>query len=253
MVFQPSPVIPSSKVGRPVRIESLVLPGTRLEPRADAERTAPVSVRCVDVAPHGTLLRYTFEVTGWEPGDHDLRAYLVRADGSTTADLPPIPVSIQSVLGAGMPRVEAPPPEPPHHLGGYGQTLLIASIAWLVGLGLLLRVLRRGPVSSGPAVARASAQDQLARLLAKSQDGRLDAADAAAIERLVYDAWRRALHLEAAEPRALVAALRCDRRADAALDRLEAWLHAPGGLDMPAETATFVGTLLPPRSMETVP
>ena len=133
----------TATVGRPVPIDGLVLPGSRLEPAADPGRTAPVSVRIVAVAPHGKLFRYDLEATGWEGGDHDLRAVLVRADGTTTDDLPPLLLRTTSNLPASSPRVCIPPPAPPRQLGGYGQTLFLLGLVWLVGLALLLQLRRR--------------------------------------------------------------------------------------------------------------
>ena len=238
-------IVGTATVGRPLRLEGLVLPGSRLEPAADPGRTAPLSVRIVAVAPHGEQLRYDLEVTGWEGGDHDLRAVLVRTDGTPTDDLPPLLLHTTTSLPAGSPRVSAPVPTPPAHLGGYGQTLFLLGLAWLVGLALLLR-LRRGdsPRPTSGATPRTPA-DELAALVAKAGAGALDRGEGAAIERLVYEAWRKRLGLERTDPRRLVAALREAPAAAAALERLEGWLHAPGGTAVPADLGTFVTGLLP--------
>ena len=63
-------------------------PSWRSKPLDD--RRAPVVLRIVDVYPHGTAFRYDLEYYGLEPGTFDLRDYLRRKDGSSTADLPPI-------------------------------------------------------------------------------------------------------------------------------------------------------------------
>jgi hypothetical protein len=232
-------------VGRPVPIDGLVLPGSRLEPAADPGRTAPVSVRVVAVAPHGDLFRYDLEATGWEGGDHDLRAVLVRADGTTTDDLPPLLLRTTSSLPAGSPRVSVPALEPPRQLGGYGQTLFLLGLLWLVGLALLLRLRRRATTPTHSGTAPLTPADELAALVAKAGAGSLDRGEEAAVERLVYEAWRKRLGLEQTDPRKLVAALRDEPAAAAALERLEGWLHAPGGALAPADLGAFVAGLLP--------
>ena len=238
-------IMATATVGRPVPIDGLVLPGSRLEPAADPGRTAPVSVRIVAVAPHGNLFRYDLEATGWEGGDHDLRAVLVRADGTTTNDLPPLLLRTTSSLPAGSPRVSVPALEPPRQLGGYGQTLFLLGLLWLVGLALLLRLRRRAITPPDTGAAPLTPADELAALVAKAGAGSLDRGEKAAVERLVYEAWRKRLGLEQTDPRQLVAALRDEPAAAAALERLEGWLHAPGGALAPADLGAFVAGLLP--------
>lgn len=238
-------IVGTATVGRPVRIDGLVLPGSRLEPAADPGRKGALSVRIVAVAPHGDRLRYDLEATGWEGGDHDLREVLVRADGTTTDDLPPLLIRTTTSLPAGSPRVSVPPPAPPRQLGGYGQTIVFLGVAWLVGLALLLRLRRAGPVGPHAAARPATPAEELALLVAKARAGALGDGEGAAIERLVYDAWRTRLGLERTEPGLLVAGLREDPAAAAAIGRLEEWLHAPGGTVPPADLGAFVAGLLP--------
>ena len=236
-------------IGRPIRLEGLVLPGTRLEPKADPGRTAPVAVRFVEVAPHGTFLRYDLEVTVWEPGKHDVRAYLERADGSTTDDLPEIPVEAARVLDAGAPRVSTPEPVIPRDLGGYRERAIGAAAVWLAGLLAILFLLRKRRRPTSTAQVALAPADRLTELVARARGGALGVQEQASIERLVYEAWQDELRLEAAAPKDLVEQLQRDERARAALDRLSAWLHAPAG-EPPADIAAFVEAILPPRRLE---
>jgi len=243
-----TPPIPALEgtVGRPIHPEPLVLPGTRLEPRADPQRTAPLAVRIIEAAPHGALTRYEIEITGLEPGTHDLRDHLVRSDGTPTSDLPPLPVTVTSVLAPGLPRVAVPAAVPVRGLGGYTVAATAAVIAWLAGLAVLVWLLRR---QRRRAVVRAAAPaaDRLADLLVTARRRDLAPAERAEAERLVYDAWRRRLGLGDADPRVLVAGLRRDAGAARAIDRLAAWLHAPGN-GAAVDVATLVADLLPPAT-----
>ncbi|MBM3955837.1 MAG: hypothetical protein FJ309_14690 [Planctomycetes bacterium] len=240
-----TPPIPALEgtVGRPIRPEPLVLPGTRLEPRADPEHTAALAVRIVEAAPHGALTRYEIEITGLEPGTHDLRDHLVRSDGTPTSDLPPLPVTVTGVLAPGLPRVAVPGAVPVRGLGGYTAGATAAVAAWLAGLALLVWLLRRQRRAERGSAA-APAADRLAGLVTAARSRDLTAAERAEAERLVYDAWRRYLGLLDADPRDLVAALRRDAGAARAIDRLAAWLHAPGA-GTPDDVAALVGELVP--------
>src|SRR5262245_32339371 len=134
---------PSSTVGLPGNIRDLVLPGTELEARP-ADRRAPVVLRVVRVYPHGTAFRYDLEYVGLDPGTFDLRDYLQRKDRSSTANLPPIRVRIDSVLPPGQVLPHGLEPRASPRLGGYRLTLTIAAVVWVVGLAsILLRGRRR--------------------------------------------------------------------------------------------------------------
>lgn len=242
---------PHGAVGRPIRLDALVLPGARLEPRADPGRTAPVVIRIIDAAPHGDRFRYEIEVTGLEPGTHDLRDHLVREDGTPTTDLPALPVTVESVLAAGAPRVSDPIPVPVTGLGGYAVTATLVAAAWLAGLLALVWLLRRRRPRPGAAAPETTPSDRLGALVSAAAGRMLEPAEQAEAERLVYDAWRRELALDDADPRDLVAGLRRDPRAARAIDLLTAWLHAPPeepSSPAPADVAAFVAGLIPPGS-----
>ncbi len=239
----------SAPVGRPVEIEDLVLPGTRLQPRADPDRTAPVTVRVVDVAPHGDLLRYRLEATGWEPGEHDLRDALQRADGGSTADLPTLAIVTESHLPAGTPRVEVPAAAPPIRVGGYGTAMLLLGACWIAGFVAILLAGRRRAARTPPDARSGTPGDRLAHLAAASKARPLENHEKAEVERLVWEAWRRELAVGQAPPETFLAKLRADARASEALDALEAWLHAPkAGAGDPHDTADLIARILPPVS-----
>ncbi len=239
---------PHGPVGRPIRLEARVLPGTRLEPCPDPDRTAALVVRIIDTAPHGDLLRYEIEVTGLEPGTHDLRDHLMRVDGTATTDLPALPVTVESVLAAGTPRVSDPIRVPVSGLGGYAVTATLVVAAWFAGLLALVWLLRRRRRPANGTAPEATPTDRLAALVATAARRPLAPTEQAEAERLVYDAWRRELALVDADPRDLVAGLRRDPRAARAIDLLTAWLHAPAGAASsvaPTDFAAFVADLVP--------
>ncbi len=123
----------NSTVGLPVKVEQLVLPGTELEP-APWDDKSPVVVRVEAVYPHGSALRYDLVYQGLEPGEYDLRNYLRRKDGSTVDDLPPLTVTIQSLLPAGHITPHDPGFVAPPWLGGYRILLAVGAAAWLLVL-----------------------------------------------------------------------------------------------------------------------
>ena len=124
----------TTTVGMAGRIEQLVLPGPELEAVPNDDRKAPVVLRVVRVYPHGTALRYDLEYQGLEPGTFDLRNYLRRKDGSSTADLPPLPVKVVSVLPPGQVLPNPPEIRTAPSLGGYRALQIAAGIAWVLGL-----------------------------------------------------------------------------------------------------------------------
>src|SRR5438034_181222 len=90
-----------AKVGMTQRIDQIVLPGSELEAKPLGDRQAPVVLRIGSASPHGTAFRYDLVYYGLEPGKFDLKNYLRRKDGSSTADLPSLSITIHSVLPPG--------------------------------------------------------------------------------------------------------------------------------------------------------
>src|SRR5919199_1044228 len=88
-------------VGMPARIDQVVMPGPELVARPLDDPRAPVVLRVVNTYPHGTAFRYDLVYYGLEPGTFDLRGYRRRKDGSSTAGLPPLKVTIEPLLPPG--------------------------------------------------------------------------------------------------------------------------------------------------------
>ena len=115
-------------VGVAAEIESVVLPGTELEGRALFD-DAPMIVQVKNVFAHGDSFRYDLRYQGFEPGDHDLSKWLVRKDGSSTDDLPEIPVKIRSVLPPGQQKPNDIDSAKLPSVGGYTLLATIAVVA----------------------------------------------------------------------------------------------------------------------------
>src|SRR5215210_6596085 len=125
-------------VGMPGTIEGLVLPGPELVVKRLDDRTSPVVVRIVRTYPHGSAFRYDIEYAGLEPGTHDLRPYLRRKDGSSAADLPPIPVTVAAVLPPGQVLPNALEIESGPRVGGYRTLRRVLGAIWVLGLAAIL-------------------------------------------------------------------------------------------------------------------
>jgi hypothetical protein len=221
----------SSQVGMTVRIPDLVLPGSELEvapPQADAA----LVLRVAAVRPHGDAFRYDLEYWGLEAGEHDLRDWLRRRDGSSTDDLPPLPVRFTSVLPAGRVEPSAPAPRGLPAFGGYRTLLVIGGVLWAVGLVALLVVGRRRRLAAEAARPRPlTLAERLRPLVERAIRGELGRAERAQLELSLVAFWRRKLGLEERRPQQVIGLLREHPEAGPLLRGLEDWLHRPEPLD----------------------
>lgn len=213
-------------VGARAHIEQIVLPGTELVP-APSTIGAPIAVRVVKVWPHGQLLRYDLEWTGFDAGTHDLGKYLARKDGSPTTDLPPLPVTVTTVIGKGMVEPSKAAPAPAERLDGYTRLQWIAGIVWVVGLLAILLVGRRFRRKGAEKVAEPTLADRLRPLVQAVVAGGADTAAKAELERLLVAFWRSRLQLQKATAVDAIVAIHRHPEAGALLRQLEAWLHRP--------------------------
>jgi hypothetical protein len=218
-------------VGVTGRIEQLVLPGPELEAVPYEDRKTPVVLRMVRAYPHGTAFRYDLEYHGLEPGSFDLKNYLRRKDGSSTADLPPIPVRVAALLPPGQVQPNALEVRKSPRLGGYRTLLILGGVGWALGLlaivyfGFLRR--KQGP-AAGEAAVPLSLADRLRPLVEGAIAGQLSQPQLASLERTLLAYWRKRLHLEQTDPARAIETLRGHAEAGPLLEQLEAWLHRPG-------------------------
>ena len=224
----------TATVGFPVVLKQVLLPGSELTGRPVESREAKVVVRVLDSFAHGDGFRYDLEVTGFEPGVHNLSESLVRKDGNATGDLPPVWVEITSQLPAGQVKPHQLSPTPPSITGYYTALMIAAAGLWILGLlGILFWGRGKETHLSGkdrkPTVA-----DRLRPLLERAAAGKLNDDERASLERVLLAFWRKKLRLEKLPPAQLYPQLRQHPEAAGLLLQMEQWLHAPGaseGLD----------------------
>ncbi len=106
-------------VGMPGRIDQIMLPGSQLEMKPLQDSRSPIVLRITGSFPHGSAFRYDLVFYGLEPGEFDLKDYLIRSDGSSTEDLPAIRVTVRPVLPPGQVEPNQLRTRPTPRLGGY--------------------------------------------------------------------------------------------------------------------------------------
>jgi hypothetical protein len=225
----------SPTVGMPAR-RTEVLPGPELEAKPP-DREAPLVLRIVRAEPAEDGFRYELEYTGLVPGRFDLRDYLRRKDRTRAMGLPPVRVSVQSVLppGKAIPNALDPPATP--RTGGYRLALLATAALWGVGLLAILRAGRRRRRAAAAAAGPRTLADHLRPLVEDALAGRAAPTRLAELERSLITYWSRKLGLGQERPTEALAELRRHAEAGPLLVQLESWLHRPappGKIDVAA-------------------
>ena len=234
----------TATVGMRATIEQLVLTGTELV-AAPSKHGAPLVLRVLATWPHGDHFRYDLEWSGLEAGTHDLALYLARKDGSSTAGIGPIPVTVTSVLPKGKLEPGDLAPVAPRRLDGYRTDQIVFAALWVVVLLLILFVGRRRRQKAAPPVAKPTLADRLRPLVEAVASGRADDATKAELERVLLACWRSRLGLREAKAADAIAAIRRHPEAGALLRQIEAWLHVP----VPPATMDLGALLAPYRAM----
>lgn len=231
-----------STVGMPARIEDLVLPGPELEV-VPLDSHSPMVLRILAVHPHGSDFRYDLEHCGLEAGDYDLRDFLrVKDPGVATVNLPPIPVTVRSVLRADQLRPHPVADGRVPSIGGYRVLLVVGGTIWVVGLIALLLVARKRKAAAEAERPRArTLAERLRPLVEQAIAGVLSRRERAELESGLVAYWRRKLRFEERRPEEALALLHADAQAGPLLRGLEQWLHMPA-----PPTAIDVTALLEP-------
>lgn len=240
-----------STVGIPARITDFVLPGSEIEVVPQTAKSAVV-LRITRVAPHGTEFRYDIEWTGLDPGEHDLREFLRRKDGTDASSLPAVPVTVRSVLPPGQVVPHHPPAGDVPGFGGYRVWWIVGGIAWTIGLAWILLGFRRQRQRDAAVVTPPrTLAERLRPLVERALDGRLSRTERAQLELGLVAYWRRKLGLDEHQPAEAHEILRGHAAAGPLLNQLDAWLHKPGvrqDVDVAALLAPYKD--LPPDAID---
>ena len=216
-------------VGMVGSLEQVVLAGSELEATPLEDHQSPIVLRVVEVYPHGSDFRYDLEYYGLEPGSYNLVDYLRRKDGSSTADLDPLTVTITNILPEGIARPNELPPRQLPRLGGYRMWWVLGGLLWLAGVFVILFAWRGSKKTSAEKQAQeASLADRLRPLVGKAQQGELTTGERAELERMLLAYWRRRLQIEDQPAAEAIQTLRAHDDAGALLKQLDEWLHRPG-------------------------
>ena len=214
-------------VGISTRITDLILPGSELTSKP-LDSNSPIVVRILDTRVHGSAFRYDLVYYGLEPGEFDLRDYLVRIDGGPTDDLPNIPIKILGVLGEGQLTPNDLEKRPPPRVGGYRATLWLLAAFWLIGLLTLIFYPRtKSESASKTQAAPTTLADRLRPYVESATRGELNDTDKAELERLLLAYWHDKLEVGDLPPAQAISKLRNDETAGRLFTVLEQWLHSP--------------------------
>ena len=214
-------------VGVSAQISDIILPGTKLTTKA-IDDSSPIVLRIENVRVHGTAHRYDFVYFGLEPGEYDLRDYLVRVDGGDTSDLPAIPVSVVSVLEKGQVTPNSLPDQSVPKIGGYRLLMWLLGAVWVIGLLLLIfwpKSRREQAARKGPKPTTLA--DRLRPFVESAVRGELSDPDKAELERLLLAYWHDKLDVRDLPPAQAIEKLRSHESAGKLFRSLEDWLHRP--------------------------
>lgn len=214
-------------VGAEGYLEQLVLPGSELIGQPLTEQR-PVVVRVVRAFRHGTDYRYDLQFFGMEPGDYNLAEYLIRKDGSSTEDLPSIPIHIRSLLPPGQiqPSLLENNGWFPH-MGGYGWVASVAVVFWLTVLLMLCFWGLPRSAPSIPAGTPMTLADLLKPRLAAAQQSRMTSQQYAELERMLFAFWRHRLGLRSLAPEQALVEIHNHPESGPLMRQLERWMHQP--------------------------
>jgi hypothetical protein len=230
-------------VGMEGRTE-VVLRGPLLEANPVQDK-APLILRIAATQPTDSgAVRYDLRYIGLVPGKHDLKRYLVRADGSSTDDVPAIPVEVAHLLPElHKGELVAQDVQPLGFIGGYRGLMIAAVVLWLLLLVPLIFAGRRRKnlAAVAPATPAPTLADRLRPLVERAADGTLSLDGKGQLERMLLGYWRQRLDLRRADLAESLALLRRHPDAGQLLRSMEDWLHRP-----PGAASVDVGAVLAP-------
>ncbi len=217
------------------------------------DENSPVVLRIAEQTESAGATICELRYLGMKPGRYDLRSYLRHVDGRPAADLPPIMVSVVSVLPANyngqLDELARPPLT---RAWPYRLLLIIAAGLWLVPLGWLLAraIVRRKPRTAALPQTEPTAADQLRPLVEAAIAGTLPPAGQARLELLLIAYWRKRLGMSDCTTQSALAQLRGHAEAGILLGQVDEWLHRRPAGNIQADVAAI---LAPYRAEEPPP
>lgn len=237
-------------VGMAGFIEQIVLPGTELTVREVNSRRTPVAIRMDRVYPHGDAFRYDITFFGLEPGTHNLSAYLVRKDGTSTDDLPEISITVNSILPVDQITPHLTENDMLARPGGYRTVVALSTVLWILGLMAILFVGRSRKATAKQEVQerRLAPVDQIRFLVDRARKvGELSVTDKARLETTVLEFWRKKRNLHEVSVSTALAELKKDPEAGPLLSGIERWFYSCR-LPAPEEISALLEPLAELRS-----
>ncbi len=228
--------VPTQRVGQPLVITEIYLPGEEVKPKPRRDREPPLVVRVLDARPAKDGGRYDFEVHGLEPGTFNLADFL-EGEG----ELPEILLEITSPLEPGVLHPHPLERGTLPSLGGYRTTMTFVGAAWLAGLIGIIAWRKKKPVAENTDLRGPTLAERLRPLVSGASQAALSTADRAVLERMIIGHWREALpEISSKPPDEAMSLLRRHPQASPLILALERWLHAPAADISPAEIESLL-------------
>ncbi|MBK1881970.1 hypothetical protein JIN85_06060 [Luteolibacter pohnpeiensis] len=222
-----SAAVPSQRIGQPLTLQDIYIPGGEAKPAPRRDREPPLVVRLLELKPAKDGFRYDFEIQGLEAGTYNLADFLVPVNSAEPPTFPEIPLEITSQLPPGIELPKVKPSEQMPTLGGYRTTMITLCCVWFIGLIAIILWKKKKPAASNESEAPASLADRLKPLLDAASNGKIDDAGRAKLERLILGHWRERLPEIADAPTSeAMVKLRQHPEASPLILALERWLHA---------------------------
>ena len=215
-------------VGVPGLVEQIVLPGSLLTHEKVDPSEADLVVRVIRSFPHGDSFRYDISYYGMESGEYDLSKYLVREDGSTTDDLPAIPVQVKSIIKSGQIKPNDLDIGMFGRVGGYFRMVVLGAFIWVAVLLAMIFLARGKKEAAVEQVSKKlSLADRLRPSIEAAISGNLPAEKHAELERMLFAFWQKRLKLTETEPSAAINQIRNNEESGPLIKQVEQWLHSP--------------------------
>lgn len=217
--------MPSQRVGQPLEIRDIYVPGGEVKARPRRDRKPPLMVRILEVKPAKDGSRYDIEVQGLEAGTYNLADFLEAPAGTT---LPAIPLEITTALPPGLVHPNPATPGALPEFGGYQTRMKVLAALWFAGLlAILLWRKKKTAAEAHTTESLPPLADRLRPLIAAASKGELASDDRAKLERLVIGHWREHRpDIAALPPAEAITKLRHDPEAAPLFLALERWNHA---------------------------